>query len=214
MHVKIAMRRVFKVVFVLLAVLVIAGIVLFAAANLTIASYGVSDSLDNVLPRKYALLLGTSKFTRSGMVNPYYRYRIVAAVELYKSGKVKKIIASGDNSSQYYNEPATMRDDLVVAGVPKTDILMDFAGFRTLDSIARCKSKFGVEDPLIITQAYHAKRALYLSERLGLGGAAAYAAKAPDSMSYRLRNELRESLARTLAFLDTSVLGTRPKFED
>lgn len=214
MHVKIVMRRIFKVLSVLLAVLVIAGIGLFAAANLTIASYGVSDSLDNVLPRKYALLLGTSKFTRSGMVNPYYRYRIVAAVELYKSGKVKKIIATGDNSSQYYNEPATMRDDLVAAGVPKTDVLMDFAGFRTLDSIARCKSKFGVEDPLIITQAYHAKRALYLSERLGLGGAAAYAAKAPDSMSYRLRNELRESLARTLAFLDTSILGTRPKFED
>lgn len=208
------MRRVFKVVFVLLAALALAGLGLFAAANLAIASYGVSDSLDNVLPRKYALLLGTSKFTRSGMVNPYYRYRIVAAVELYKAGKVKKIIASGDNSSKYYNEPATMRDDLAAAGVPKDDILMDFAGFRTLDSVARCKSKFGVEDPLIITQAYHAKRALYLADRLGLGGAAAYAAKAPDSASYRLRNELRESLARTLAFLDTSVLGTRPKFED
>lgn len=208
------MRRVFKVVFVLLAAFALAGLGLFAAANLVIASYGVSDSLDNVLPRKYALLLGTSKFTRSGMVNPYYRYRIVAAVELYKAGKVKKIIASGDNSSKYYNEPATMRDDLAAAGVPKDDILMDFAGFRTLDSVARCKSKFGVEDPLIITQAYHAKRALYLADRLGLGGAAAYAAKAPDSASYRLRNELRESLARTLAFLDTSVLGTRPKFED
>lgn len=208
------MRRVFKVVFVLLAAFALAGLGLFAAANLAISSYGVSDSLDNVLPRKYALLLGTSKFTRSGMVNPYYRYRIVAAVELYKAGKVKKIIASGDNSSKYYNEPATMRDDLAAAGVPKDDILMDFAGFRTLDSVARCKSKFGVEDPLIITQAYHAKRALYLADRLGLGGAAAYAAKAPDSASYRLRNELRESLARTLAFLDTSVLGTRPKFED
>ena len=208
------MRRVFKVVFVLLAAFALAGLGLFAAANLAIASYGVSDSLDNVLPRKYALLLGTSKFTRSGMVNPYYRYRIVAAVELYKVGKVKKIIASGDNSSKYYNEPATMRDDLAAAGVPKDDILMDFAGFRTLDSVARCKSKFGVEDPLIITQAYHAKRALYLADRLGLCGAAAYAAKAPDSASYRLRNELRESLARTLAFLDTSVFGTRPKFED
>ena len=208
------MRRVFKVVFVSLAAFALAGLGLFAAANLAIASYGVSDSLDNVLPRKYALLLGTSKFTRSGMVNPYYRYRIVAAVELYKAGKVKKIIASGDNSSKYYNEPATMRDDLAAAGVPKDDILMDFAGFRTLDSVARCKSKFGVEDPLIITQAYHAKRALYLADRLGLGGAAAYAAKAPDSASYRLRNELRESLARTLAFLDTSVFGTRPKFED
>ena len=208
------MRRVFKVVFVLLAAFALAGLGLFVAANLAIASYGVSDSLDNVLPRKYALLLGTSKFTRSGMVNPYYRYRIVAAVELYKAGKVKKIIASGDNSSKYYNEPATMRDDLAAAGVPKDDILMDFAGFRTLDSVARCKSKFGVEDPLIITQAYHAKRALYLADRLGLCGAAAYAAKAPDSASYRLRNELRESLARTLAFLDTSVFGTRPKFED
>ena len=91
---------------------------------------------------------------------------------------------------------------------------MDFSGCRTLYSVARCKSKFGVDDPLIITQAYHAKRALYLADRLVLGGAAAYAAKAPDSASYRLRNELRESLARTLAFLDTSVLGTRPKFED
>ena len=190
--------------------LLCAGFLLFS--NALILSYGASDTPDKVLPREYALLLGTSKFTYSGMVNPYYRYRIVAATELYKAGKVKKIIASGDNSTKYYNEPATMRADLVASGIPERDIIMDFAGLRTLDSVVRCRDKFGVSAPVIITQEYHAHRALFLAKKFGLEGAVAYAAKSPDTLTYRLRNELRESLARAKAVLDFYVLKTTPKY--
>lgn len=190
--------------------LLCAGFLLFS--NGLILSYGVADTPDKVPPREYALLLGTSKFTYSGMVNPYYRYRIVAAAELYKAGKVKKIIASGDNSTKYYNEPATMRADLVASGVAERDIIMDFAGLRTLDSVVRCRDKFGVSAPVIITQKYHAHRALFLSKKFGLDGAVAYAAKSPDTLTYRLRNELRESLARAKAVLDFYVLKTTPKY--
>ncbi len=190
--------------------LLCAGFLLFS--NALILSYGASDTPDKVLPREYALLLGTSKFTYSGMVNPYYRYRIVAAAELYKAGKVKKIIASGDNSTKYYNEPATMRADLVASGIPERDIIMDFAGLRTLDSVVRCRDKFGVSAPVIITQEYHAHRALFLAKKFGLEGAVAYAAKSPDTLTYRLRNELRESLARAKAVLDFYVLKTTPKY--
>lgn len=190
--------------------LLCAGFLLFS--NALILSYRASDTPDKVLPREYALLLGTSKFTYSGMVNPYYRYRIVAAAELYKAGKVKKIIASGDNSTKYYNEPATMRADLVASGIPERDIIMDFAGLRTLDSVVRCRDKFGVSAPVIITQEYHAHRALFLAKKFGLEGAVAYAAKSPDTLTYRLRNELRESLARAKAVLDFYVLKTIPKY--
>lgn len=190
--------------------LLCAGFLLFS--NALILSYGASDTPDKVLPREYALLLGTSKFTYSGMVNPYYRYRIVAAAELYKAGKVKKIIASGDNSTKYYNEPATMRADLVASGIPERDIIMDFAGLRTLDSVVRCRDKFGVSAPVIITQEYHAHRALFLAKKFGLEGTVAYAAKSPDTLTYRLRNELRESLARAKAVLDFYVLKTTPKY--
>lgn len=190
--------------------LLCAGFLLFS--NALILSYKASDTPDKVLPREYALLLGTSKFTYSGMVNPYYRYRIVAAAELYKAGKVKKIIASGDNSTKYYNEPATMRADLVASGIPERDIIMDFAGLRTLDSVVRCRDKFGVSAPVIITQEYHAHRALFLAKKFGLEGAVAYAAKSPDTLTYRLRNELRESLARAKAVLDFYVLKTTPKY--
>ena len=190
--------------------LLCAGFLLFS--NALILSYGASDTPDKVLPREYALLLGTSKFTYSGMVNPYYRYRIVAAAELYKAGKVKKIIASGDNSTKYYNEPATMRADLVASGIPERDIIMDFAGLRTLVSVVRCRDKFGVSAPVIITQEYHAHRALFLAKKFGLEGAVAYAAKSPDTLTYRLRNELRESLARAKAVLDFYVLKTTPKY--
>ena len=206
------MRRLVKNLLKIAVVPFLLCAVFLLFSNALILSYGASDTPDKVLPREYALLLGTSKFTYSGMVNPYYRYRIVAAAELYKAGKVKKIIASGDNSTKYYNEPATMRADLVASGIPERDIIMDFAGLRTLDSVVRCRDKFGVSAPVIITQEYHAHRALFLAKKFGLEGAVAYAAKSPDTLTYRLRNELRESLARAKAVLDFYVLKTTPKY--
>jgi SanA protein len=207
------MLRFFKVSFKHILWLMSTLVLFVIAINLWVLSYSPIDEVGRVLPREYALLLGTSKFTRSGMVNPYYRYRIVAASELYLSGKVKKIIASGDNSTRYYNEPAVMRTDLIQMGVPTDDIILDFAGFRTLDSVARCKNKFGVADPIIITQKYHSYRALFLARNMGLDRAIAYTAKSPEDTSYTMRNHRREILARINAVFDVYILDSRPKFE-
>lgn len=196
------MRKIAKIM--LKTAAAFAGVValFFAFSNFWILSHKAVSDIGRVVPREYGLLLGTSKFTRSGMVNPYYRYRIVAAAELFKAGKIKKIIVSGDNSTKYYNEPSTMRDDLVALGVPEKNISLDFAGLRTFDSVARCKSMFGISDPVIITQEYHACRALFLAEQLGLDGALAYAAKTPQGEAYIVRNEIRESFARVRAVID------------
>ncbi len=201
------------ILFYCFSALLLFAIAVFAVSNLWVISYCPQTEIAVVLPREYALVLGTSKFTKSGMVNPYYRYRILAASELYLSGKVKKIIASGDNGTRYYNEPATMRADLIEAGVAKEDIILDFAGFRTLDSVARCKLKFGVTDPIIVTQKYHSHRAVFLAKSYGMDSATAYAAKSPEGASFRIRNETREAFARVKAVFDVKFLGVRPKFE-
>jgi len=182
-------------------------------ADLRIASFDAATDVSRVLPRHTALLLGTSKHMRGGALNPYYKYRIDAAVELYKAGKYRRIIVSGANPEKYYNEPKTMRDDLVAAGVPRQCVVMDYAGLRTLDSVVRCKNKFGVSDPLIISQDAHARRAMYLAHSFGLAGATAYAAKTPDGSVFLVRNAVREFFARTKAILDVNLLDTRPKHE-
>ncbi len=207
------MARFAKVSFYCTSAIVAFAGAIFALANLWVLSYRPQTDIAVVLPREYALVLGTSKFTFSGMVNPYYRYRILAASELYLAGKVKKIILSGDNSTRYYNEPETMRTDLIESGVPNEDIILDFAGFSTLDSVARCKNKFGVKNPIIVTQKYHLHRALFLANHYGMDGAIGYSAKAPEGASFRVRNESREALARVKAVLDAKVFGTKPKFE-
>jgi len=192
---------------------IVAVLLFVLAINLWVVSYRPIDDIRCVLPREYALLLGTSKYTLGKKENPYYRYRIEAVSHLYQLGKIKKIIASGDNATRYYNEPAVMREDLIKAGVPKKDIILDFAGFRTLDSIVRCKNKFGVNDPIIITQKYHSYRALFLARNMGMDNAIAYTAKAPKDTSYTMRNHRREILARIKAVFDVYILDSRPKFE-
>lgn len=156
-----------------------------------------------------ALILGTSKFTRSGYINPYFKYRIEAAAELYLSGKVKKILVSGDNGHKSYNEPRDMMQSLIAKGVPAKDIILDYAGFRTFDSVVRAKEVFGQGRMVIVSQQFHLERALYIASSKQID-AVGYVAKDPESS----RNILftRELMARTKAVLDCYVLGTSPKF--
>ena len=146
-------------------------------------------------------------------INPYYKHRIDSARLLYNIGKVKKIIVSGYNPSRYYNEPATMREDLIKMGVPEKDIILDVSGLRTIDSVVHCKNKFGVSDPIIITQKYHASRSLFLARKLGLNGAIAYSAKSPEDAEDTWRNQGREVLARVRAVLDVYILENLKNFE-
>ncbi len=149
------------------------------------------------------LLLGTSKYKDKGrqIINDYYQNRIDAAVALYMAGKVDYIIVSGDNSTVYYNEPQLMRDDLIAKGVPANRIVLDNAGFRTLDSILRCRDIFGQTSFTIISQAFHNKRALYIANHKDL---TAVAFNAEDGVDYWTVN-LREKFARIKMLCDLAT---------
>ena len=125
--------------------------VYFCNKTIMQVSKGKLYSLPDVIPfNKVGLLLGTSKYLVDGRPNLYYLFRIQAAVELYKHGKIKYIIVSGDNGTTDYNEPEDMRNDLIAQGVDASHIYLDHAGFRTFDSIVRLKRIFGQESVTII----------------------------------------------------------------
>lgn len=156
------------------------------------------------------LVLGTSNRTRGGAPNPQFYGRVHAAAQLYQLGKIKRIIVSGANPDSTYNEPRAMRRELVKSGVPPQAIYMDFAGFRTFDSVARAQVVFGLDKVTIITQRYHAYRAVFVAKKLHLQ-AAAYAAPSDDIGPFT-RTMVREVLARVRVVLDIYVLHTTPKF--
>ena len=180
-----------------------------------INAYDVHSDITNVPEREYALVLGTGKFLKNGNINQYYKSRIKASAELYKAKKVKKLILSGDNSRKDYNEPLMMKEDLITRGVPDQHIILDYAGFRTLDSIRRCKNVFKCQSPIIVTQYYHAKRALFLCEENGMSNATAYEAKIETvCFRYKLRNNSREILAWLKAWIDINITNKKAKFEN
>ena len=167
------------------------------------------DTVAEVPAKKVGLLLGTGKLIRGKWINLFYKYRIEAAVALYKSGKIKYILISGDNSREGYDEPTSMKEDLMKAGVPESAIVLDYAGFRTLDSVVRCKKVFGEEDIIVISQKFHNERAIYLAEHFNIR-AVGYNAKS-ISGKYGLKVQLREYLARVKVFVDI-LFKVKPKF--
>lgn len=166
-------------------------------------------TLEGIPPKKVALLLGTSKRTSQGNANKYFKERIVAAAKLYHSGVVKHIIVSGDNNTVYYNEPRDMFKALEELGVPKSAITLDFAGFRTLDSVVRSKEVFGQEEVLIITQDFHCYRALFIAQFYDIR-AIAFSADNKDELPVSLA--IREVLARFNTILDLYIFKRDPKF--
>jgi len=136
--------------------------------NLEVTKTGKQYSYDSVgtIPHNYcAVVLGTNKYISAGKINLYYTYRIQAAVLLYKSKKIDYIIVSGDNRHRSYNEPVSMYNDLVEAGIPKERIVLDYAGFRTLDSVVRCYMVFGQHQFTVISQPFHNHRAVYIGRK-------------------------------------------------
>lgn len=156
----------------------------------------------NKIPKnKVGVLLGTAKYKDKvrNIVNPVYQYRIDAAVALYMAGKVDFIIVSGDNSTVYYDEPLLMKNDLIARGVPPEKIYMDNAGFRTLDSILRCKYVFGQEKFTIISQAFHNSRAVYIANNKHIETVAFNAADGNSLWDFFL---FREKFARVKMLYD------------
>lgn len=168
----------------------------------------IYSKLQQLPPRDVGLVLGTAKYYRTGVINQYYQYRIQGALNVYNSGKVKYLLLSGDNAHQSYNEPATMRRDLINAGVSGGDIVLDYAGFRTLDSVVRTRKVFDTDNFTIITQRFHCERALFIALHRGID-AQCYAVPSPkDIFSVRLR----EFAARIGMLVDLYLFGREPHF--
>ena len=167
------------------------------------------STIDEVPANRVGLVLGTSNKLVGGQPNPYYNYRIDAALALFMAKKIEYILVSGDNGTQYYNEPETIKKDLVAGGVPTEKIFLDYAGFRTLDSMVRAKEVFGLDRVTIISQKFHNERAIYLAEKKGM---TAVGFNAEDvSGNNGLKVHVREYFARVKVFIDL-VFNTQPKF--
>ena len=196
----------------LAAIITVALLALIALCNVMVARATIGALYSNLstLPHnQVGVLLGTSKYSRLGGYNDHYRLRVDAAYQLYNAGKIDYILISGDNSTRFYDEPSTIRRDLLLKGIPAERIYRDYAGFRTLDSVLRAHHVFDLDSFTIISQASHNKRALYIARNHDID---AIAYNAGEGYNTNISNRVREMLARVLAVLEVHFLNTGPKF--
>lgn len=194
------------------------GLIGLAVALLLLGSLWVEQStqpyvfagIEGLPANDVGLLLGTSPYSRKGNENVLFQHRIDAAAALYRAGKIRHVLASGSNPDETYNEPRKMFYALVAAGVPAEAITLDFAGFRTLDSVIRAQAVFKLEKYTVISQRFHVHRAVFIARHHGID-AIAYAP--PETKDRQRRRQLvRETLARANAILDMFLLETQPRF--
>ncbi len=201
-----------KKVIIVGIVIIITMVIMLIIANGVIVSKSKNylyDTIEALPENKVGLLLGTSKHNQNGNINAYYKYRIDAVIDLYKSGKIHVIIVSGDNSRKSYSEPDEMKQDLIKRGIPAEKIYLDYAGFRTLDSVVRIKKIFGQEKFTVISQRFHNERAIYIAQEHGLE-AVGYDAQ-DVNVHYGLKTQVRERFARVKVFIDL-LINKQPKF--
>ncbi|MCG2459896.1 YdcF family protein [Flavobacteriaceae bacterium F89] len=186
------------------------GLLWFCNYKITSSCVGKTYSDVNLIPmNRVGLVLGTAQKLKDGNPNPYYTFRIKAAVRLFNAGKIEFVLVSGDNATIYYNEPMGFKRDLIKAGIPENKIILDYAGFRTLDSMVRAKEIFGLDSVTIISQKFHNERAIYLAERKGLTAIGFNARDVSGSDGLNVR--IREYFARVKVFIDL-LFNTQPKF--
>ncbi|MCO6557271.1 MAG: YdcF family protein [Gilliamella sp.] len=164
---------------------------------------------ENKLPyRTIGVVLGTSKYVRGGGLNDFYRNRIDGAIDLYWQNKVDYLLLSGDNALLSYNEPITMKKDLIKAGIPSDVIVLDYAGFRTFDSVVRANKVFDANNFTIITQEFHCERAIFIALAQDIQ-AQCFAVPSPKNMKLV---RIREMFARVSAFIDLYILKKEPRY--
>ena len=208
-------RRIIRRLLLVFACAAFLGILALFAADRHVEHFAagrVYSDVEAVPAREYGMVPGTSRLVHGKHLNTYFFCRIHAAVELYRAGKIRKIIVSGDNSRTDYNETGDMERELIAEGVAPEDVLSDFAGFRTLDSVVRARNLFGASEITVISQRFHCERAIYLAARNGID-AVGFEADEVAPQAIRLRLAVREAFARVMAVLDAEVLNTKPHFE-
>jgi SanA protein len=152
--------------------------------------------------RSVAIILGALVY-RDGRLSDTVQDRVECGLELYRTGRVQRLLISGDHGRSGYDEVSTMGAVLIARGVPAERVFLDHAGFRTLDTMHRAHAVFGVTDAVICTQRFHLPRSLYLASAFGMDAVGLVA----DRRRYRgeLYNTVRESVARTVAVFDRAL---------
>ena len=199
------MKRRRQILYSSIAILVILAIIV-ALCNISVdrnAEGRTFSDINDVPTMQTALLLGTNPKTRDGKrPSSFYLARINATAELYKHGKFRQLIISGDKR-EGYDEPQTMRHDLIERGVPDSIIIMDGQGYRTLLSMRNIKQHFRVNDMIIISQKWHNERSIFLADKMNIK---AVGYNADDVRHPRaIWTHIRELLARVKLFIDLYV---------
>ena len=199
------MKRRRQILYFSIAILVILAIIV-ALCNISVdrnAEGRTFSDINDVPTMQTALLLGTNPKTRDGKrPSSFYLARINATAELYKHGKFRQLIISGDRR-EGYDEPQTMRHDLIERGVPDSIITMDGQGYRTLLSMRNIKQHFGIHDMIIISQKWHNERSIFLADKMNIK---AVGYNADDVRHPRaIWTHIRELLARVKLFIDLYI---------
>lgn len=205
------LNKIIHGVFHLAVYSVIASFVLTGILRVTMLLTGRSHTyLPETVPQAPAALVLGAGLNRDGTPGLVLQDRVRTAAELYLSGKVEKILMSGDNSSQFYDEPGAMKEFALELGVPEEDIVLDFAGRRTYDSCYRAKAIFGLERLIVVTQAFHLPRALFLCNAFDIEAVGTPA----DDANYRRGSYtfwwVREILASMNAYWDVYISHPQP----
>ena len=202
------MKRIIRIGVFTIAIVVVVCLALMLICNQIVVNNAegkVFSEIDSIKYNKVGLLLGTTPQARiTKNKNYFFIYRLDAAEQLHRAGKIEKILISGDEHSlDGVNEPECMRDSLVARGIPASAIILDGKGYRTINSIVNANKVFGLRSFTIISQEFHNERALYQAEHLGLDveNLQAYNARNPKS-TRALITYAREYLARVKMFWD------------
>lgn len=198
-------------VFTLFVFLAVLGLVLGIAPRLLTRFYaGPRLYASETSPSAPVAIVFGAGLYRNGSPTPVLRDRIETAADLYRAGKVEKLLMSGDNSTPNYNEPGAMRDFALDLGIPEQDIILDYAGRRTYDTCYRAREIFHLDSAILVTQSFHLPRALYTCNALGISAVGVSA----DLRQYRRFSRtfwnLRETVATTVALWEIYVSQPTP----
>jgi vancomycin permeability regulator SanA len=205
------LNKAFIVIVRFIKIIILSGLAILLLPRLITALVAIPRiySPQTVPSMPVAIVFGAGLW-RDGTPTTVLRDRIAIAAELYFSGKVQKILMSGDNSYLDYNEPGAMREYALSLGVPHAAIVLDYAGRRTYDTCYRGRAIFGVKDVILVTQSFHLPRALYTCNALGLKAVGVPS----DQQEYRLVSvlywNLRELPATLTALLEVHILHPLP----
>ncbi|MET9729532.1 ElyC/SanA/YdcF family protein [Streptomyces sp. NPDC006458] len=189
------------------AVMAVCALALLPSAWLHLATDGRLRTTADVPRSDVAVVFGAGLW--NGEPSPYLAHRLDAAAELYRAGRVKVVLVTGDNSRVEYDEPDAMRAYLTRHGVPDGRIVSDYAGFDTWDSCVRAKKIFGVDEAVLISQGFHVRRAVALCEEAGVSSYGVGVGEPHDATWYS--GEVRDILASGKAALD-ALFEPDPRF--